>query len=124
MSSLTPFGACVDYLRISYAELAEILSDVSGEYYNAQRAKKVCQGKEPVPAFAWSTLREAHRILEYRSDQFLRLHKQSRRDRFILTQDDLWPPQLRRVLVRTMLKIEGGEPVEMIQKPGPTWGWD
>lgn len=123
MSNLTPFGACVEYLRISYAELAEILSDISDEYYNAQRAKMVCHGKLPVPAFAWTALREADRILDMRRDQFLFLHEQNGGGRFVVTQDDLTPPQLRRVLVRTMLKLEGGVPVEMVRQPGPTWGW-
>ncbi|KJS25072.1 MAG: hypothetical protein VR75_12480 [Hyphomonadaceae bacterium BRH_c29] len=123
MSTLTPFGACVEHLRLSYAELADILSEGSGIPYSPHRAKMVCDGREPVPPFAWSALRLLNTQLDYYSDQLLQLHQQGGNDRFIVSMDDLRSMQLSRVLVRTILNLRGGVPVQLVDLPGPTFGF-
>ena len=77
MSTPTPFGACVEYLRVSHAELADLLSEGTGKPYSLHRAKMVCDGREPVPGFAWTALRELDRSLDTHRDQLLLLHEQS-----------------------------------------------
>jgi hypothetical protein len=123
MSTPTPFGACVEYLRVSHAELADLLSEGTGKPYSLHRAKMVCDGREPVPGFAWAALRELDRSLDTHRDQLLLLHEQSGGGRFIVSKDDFRRADLRRVLIRTMLKLDGGASVEMVQHPGPTFGW-
>ena len=123
MSTLTPFGACVEYLHISHAALADMLSDGSGRPYSLHRAKMVCDGREPVPAFAWAALREVNRNLDHYSDQLVLLHERSGNWRFTVSKDDIRPTDLRRVFVRAMLKLDGGAPVELVSHPGPTMGF-
>lgn len=123
MSSFTPFGACVEYLRVSHAELADLLSEGTGKPYSLHRAKMVCDGREPVPAFAWSALRDLNRTLDKHSDQLCLLHERTGGERFTVSKDDFRRADQRRILVRTMLKLDGGVTVEVVDHPGPTFGW-
>jgi hypothetical protein len=123
MSTPTPFGVCVDYLHVSHAALADMLSDGSGKPYSLHRAKMVCDGREPVPGFAWAALRELNRKLEDYSDQLVALHERSGNERFFVCKEDIRPTDLRRVFIRTMLKLDGGTPVEFVSHPQPMMGF-
>lgn len=122
MSTFTPFGACVEHLCLSHANVADMLSEVAGKPYSLHRAKMVCEGREPVPGFAWSALRYLDRNLDDFSDQMLRLYKRSDMNRFIISRDDMSKVYMRRVLVRAILKLDGGEQVEVVERGGPIWG--
>jgi hypothetical protein len=82
----------------------------------------VCEGRERVPGFAWSALRNLDRNLDDFSDQMLRLYKRSDMNRFIISRDDMSKVYMRRVLVRAILKLDGGEQVEVVERGGPIWG--
>jgi hypothetical protein len=44
MSTFTPFGACVEHLCLSHADVADMLSEGTGKPYSLHRAKMVCEG--------------------------------------------------------------------------------
>tara|TARA_R110001606_G_scaffold372132_1_gene529156 strand:- start:268 stop:651 length:384 start_codon:yes stop_codon:yes gene_type:complete len=122
MRSTTPFAACVEHLRVSHSELADILTEGSGRLCTPHMASMVAEGRQPVPAFAWSSLRLLDRKIDYFSDQVLQLHGHGGSGRFTISKHDLASPEQARVLVRAMLKLSGGDRVQLVDAPGPTWG--
>lgn len=111
MSKLSPFGACAEHLRLSYAETADILTVRSDRTYTPRLAKMIREGIEPVPAFGWAGLREFDRELDKQCDRILMMHRASGGGTFHVSSSDLNSPELRRVLVRMMLKMDNGETV-------------
>tara|TARA_R110000850_G_scaffold275299_2_gene414452 strand:- start:29831 stop:30169 length:339 start_codon:yes stop_codon:yes gene_type:complete len=107
---------------MSHAELADILSEGSGNICTPHMASMVASGRQPVPAFAWSALRLLDRKVDYFSDQVLQLHDGSGGGRFTISKHDLASTEQARVLVRAMLKLSGGDRVQLVDAPGPTWG--
>jgi hypothetical protein len=43
-------------------------------------------------------------------------------NRFIVSRDDISKVYMRRLLVRAILKLDGGEQVELVERGGPIWG--
>ncbi|HCJ16029.1 MAG TPA: hypothetical protein DHV57_01280 [Hyphomonas sp.] len=111
MSKLSPFGACAEHLRLSYAETAEILTVHSDRIYTPRLAKLIREGREPVPAYGWTGLREFDREVDKQCDQLLRMHRDTGGGVFPVSTSDLNGSEMRRVLVRMMLKMKGDESI-------------
>ena len=125
MNTQLPFSACIHDLRITDFELAELLNEHSEGQFTPRAAKLICDGRMPRPAFAWSAIRQFNRQIETESEMALALHQHSGAGRLAVSPADLRNPRMRRILVRAMLKIEGGEPVALSKHLGPSvesWG--
>lgn len=125
MTIQLPFSACVRDLRITDHELAELLNEHAEGHFTPRAAKLICDGRLARPAFAWSAVRQFNRQIEAESDKLLALHEHSGAGSFSVTSADLRNPRMRRILVRAMLKLEGGAPVRFSRNEGAqgeSWG--
>ena len=113
MNKLTPFGAFVDHMQLTYVELAQILTAHSEDTYSPAMAKMICDGRKPVPAYAWAGLRAFDRELDRISDLLLKQHRKSGGGAFQISQTDINSPERGRILLRLMRKLRGGEAVEI-----------
>tara|TARA_R110002094_G_scaffold220476_1_gene193254 strand:+ start:4098 stop:4364 length:267 start_codon:yes stop_codon:yes gene_type:complete len=69
------------------------------------------EGQEPVPAYGWAGLKEFDREIDKRCDQLLQMHRQIGGGAFSISTSDLNGSEMRRVLVRMMLKMNSDESV-------------
>ena len=125
MTIVTPFSACADHLGLRNHELADLLNEHAEGHFTPHSARLIREGRMPLPAFAWSALRQAERQLDWHSEMALQLHEKAGGGRFNVTLEDMRNSQLRRVLVRAMLKLEGGAPVGFSRNAdvqGESWG--
>lgn len=108
MSKKPLFGYCADYLKLSDASLADLITKHSTRPCSAYRAERIKDGLEPIPAYAWSALKSLYRGHCPKAEKLIQYAHSSGKNCFLVTVADMENAEMSDILVRAILQLPAG----------------
>lgn len=96
---------CADYLKISNADFAKLITKHAIKHCDKLRAERIRDGKEAVPAYAWSALRSVYTEQCPHAQKLISYQVLRGKTTFPVTVADMENPTMSAILARALLQL-------------------